>query len=177
MDVNKMKKLTLVPFLLLIGTLAMTTIPAQATTYKIEFIAYEKFDFSGFVPGESWITGNIMHTIGTKAKFNIVYGPFEGDAYTITKFMVINLKTGQGSGTGTNEFIGIWIGDDQFYGMEIYWFGKSIMKRDGGRTYGWANSFGTLGPYKIKFHGEFGPVNEGPYAGTTYIIGTITVYM
>jgi hypothetical protein len=83
------------------------------------------------------------------------------------------------SGTATAEIIGTWIGDDQFYGMEIYLFGNSIMKKDdfASSTYGWCNSFGTLGPYTIKFHGEYGPVNEGPYAGTTYIIGIITVHM
>ncbi|NHJ32916.1 MAG: hypothetical protein FK732_08640 [Asgard group archaeon] len=172
-----MKKITLLPFLLLIGTLAITTIPTQAEICKIDIICYEKFDFTGFIPGESWITGNIKHTVGGQAKFNFVYGPIEGVGYSRTKHMMANLETGYASGTGTNELFGTWVGDDQFYGMEIYWSGLSIMKRYGGRTYGWCNSFGTLGLYTIKFHGEFGPVNEGPYAGTTYVIGVITVHL
>lgn len=172
-----MKKLTLIPFLLLVGALAVTATPAQAKVCKMEVLFYEKFDFSGYYPGETVITGNVKHTYDARYKFNIVFGPIEGDLYATADHMVTIIDTGEASGVGTNEVIGTWLGDDQFYGMEIYWFGNSILKRDGGRTYGWCNTFGTLGPYTIKFHGEYGPVEEGPYAGTTYVIGIMTVHM
>ncbi len=177
MEVNKMKKLTLIPFLVLVGSLALAATPTEAKIYKIEFTVYEKFDFSGYDPGVTVITGNVEHTYNALYKFNIVGGPVEGDLYASATHMVTNLETGQASGTGTNELIGTWLGEDQFYGMEIYWFGNSILKRDGGRTYGWCNCFGTLGPYTIKFHGDYGPVDDGPYAGTTYVTGIITVHL
>lgn len=153
-----------------------TAISSQGQIYKIDFTAYELFDYTGYDPGETTITGNVKHTYDAVYKFNLVFGPVEGVVYATIDHMVTILDTGEASGTGTNELIGTWIGADQFYGMDIYWYGNSILKRDGGRTYGWCNSFGTLGPYAIKFHGEYGPINEGPYAGTTYIIGVITVY-
>jgi hypothetical protein len=172
-----MKKLKLLPFLLLVGTVALTAIPTQAKVCKIEFTFYEKFDFSGYDPGVTVITGSVKHTYDAKYKFNILFGPIEGVLYATADHMVTHLETGEASGIGTNEVIGTWVGDDQFYGMDIYWFGNSILKRDGGRTYGWCNTFGTLGPYSIKFHGEYGPVDDGPYAGLTYVTGIITVHL
>lgn len=172
-----MKKLTLIPFLILVGTLAVAATPVQAKVCKIEFTFYEQFDFSGYFPGETVITGNVEHTYGAKYKFNIVYGPVEGVLYATADHMVTHLETGEASGTGTNELIGTWLGDDQFYGMDIYFFGNSILKRDGGRTYGWCNSFGTLGPYTIQAHCDYGPVLDGPYAGTTYVTGVMTVHL
>lgn len=172
-----MKKLSLAPFLLLIGTIAVVAAPTQAQVYKMDFVAYELFDYTGYDPGESVTTGNVVHTYDAIYKFNIVFGPVEGVVFATADHMVTNIETGQASGIGTNEIIGTWIVDDQFYGMDIYLYGNSILKRDGGRTYGWCNSFGTLGPYTIKFHGEYGPVEEGPYAGTTYIIGVLTIHL
>ncbi|NHJ87322.1 MAG: hypothetical protein FK734_17795 [Asgard group archaeon] len=153
--------------------------PAQAEVVKIEFTFYEKFDFSGYDPGTTVITGSVEHTYDAIYKFNIVYGPIEGVLYATADHMVTHLETGEASGVGTNELIGVWLGDDQFYGMNIYFYGNSILKRDGitGRTYGWCNSFGTLGPYTIKCHAEYGPVLEGPYVGTTYVTGVMTIHL
>jgi len=162
--------------IVLFGSLFVGTTAVQGKVLKIPIEIIEVFDFTGFIPGETWETGGVMHETGTIYQFYFIAGPVDGILRSGVDMMNFKLDTGVGVGTGWNELIGTWIGDDQFNGLPIYWYGHSAFRTDGEVFYGWANTHGTLGDYKIHFVGDYGPAPP-QWGWATIITGVLTIHL
>jgi len=162
----------------LFGSVFVGTTAVQGKVLKVPIEMLRAYDFSAMNPGYFWIEDGVRHQRDASNKFNFVDGPVDG--FLISYIDVLNtvIDTGLGVGSGWNELDGIWVGEDQFEGLPIYWYGQAGFRFEGNFFYGWANGHGTLGDYKIHFKGDFtlAFVPNPPYFGAL-IFGELTLHL
>ena len=171
----KSKKILPLMVVLLLGMVAIGSSTTQAKVTNIDFTALEYFYFpaGGFVPPTVWISDDgVVHWDDAMFPFK-VFGDIDGFLHAGIKRMNIDPITGIGHAIGTNSFVGKWMIDDQFYGLDLEFSGVSVMVRIDGKISGEATSHGTLGGYSILMKATFTPVA----GGMTLIEGTFTIHL
>lgn len=156
----------------LFGSVFVGTTAVQGKVHKIPIETNSLFDFSGWDPGTSWISGGVLHVRDGVNLFNFISGPIDGSMYSFVDVMNNKLDTGVGVGSGRLEIVGTWIGDDEFNGLPIYLYGQIALRNDGTIFFGWANGLGTLGDYKIHLKGDF--ITTFPF---TPMSGELTIHL
>ncbi|NHJ32794.1 MAG: hypothetical protein FK732_08020 [Asgard group archaeon] len=167
---------TLIIMTVLLGSLFVGTTAVHGKVLKIDIMFIEYIDFSAYDPGTSWEAGGTFHEKDVVYKFDVVFGDVLGVLWAYQDVMKYDMETWVGVGSGSNELIGTWMREDQFYGLPIYWYGHSIFRSDGTFFYGWANTHGYLGDYEIHFKGTYGPAPD-PWVWGTIISGEITIHL
>ncbi|MHA1354125.1 MAG: hypothetical protein ACTSR1_02990 [Candidatus Heimdallarchaeota archaeon] len=135
------------------------------------------FDFSGWDPGTSWISDNVQHVIDNINTFVFIIGPIEGKSTSYGKIMNNNLATGTGVGLAFTEMTGTWVGDDEFFGLEIYLYGPMALRNDGTTFTGWGNALGTLGDYSIHLKVDFVTGYNPAYGFYNVMTGELTIHL
>ncbi len=143
----------------------------------MDFETVSLFDFSGWDPGTSWVSGNVQHVIDNINTFVFIVGPIEGKSTSYGKIMNNNLVTGEGVGLAFTETVGTWVGDDEFFGLEIYLYGPMALRSAGGVYTGWGNALGTLGDYKIHLKVDFVTGPHPIYGFANVMTGELTIHL
>jgi len=159
----------------LLGMVVLGSSTTQAKVTKINFTAMEYiYPPAGvFVPPTVWFSEDgVMHWDDAMFPF-VVFGDIAGVLQAGIKRMNTDPVTQIGHAIGTNSFVGVWMIDDQFYGLDLEFAGVSIMVRIDGQIYGEATSHGTLGDYAVLMKATFTPAA----GGMTLIEGTFTIHL
>jgi hypothetical protein len=176
----KLGKKTLIPLLIVLcGSFFIGITTVQATVQKLPFETVALWDYTGFYPGTTIITGNwAAHIIDNVNTFVFIEGPVEGISVSTSIITNFNDKTGKGEGIAFTETTGTWIADDEFNGLPFYCYGRSILRKafDGFGYIGTVNWIGTLGDYSIQIRGEAITIFDfATYLTFNYISGEIKI--
>ena len=171
----KNKKIAIISLLVLAGFVASGSLTTQAKTTTLNFSVME-YLVSTTGPAVQWIDEDmVLHQKDNSWIFSIDNEDMmTGLVYATAEVFRIDLITKLGGGKGTNNFVGVWNQQGDFEGLNLEWYGVTVLGFDHGITSGKFTSHGTLGEYRIFVKGEFASIYLG---GPPLMTGFIRVYL